>query len=112
MIHLDFQFVSCNALSSGLLERSVRMGRRRSPVVLRPAQGRSGDEHASENAALACECATIRSVAIALGAEQHARTHAALRRTLRDGRDGNRFIINIPGRGYCFVMPIRQRRAA
>jgi DNA-binding winged helix-turn-helix (wHTH) protein len=31
----------------------------------------------------------------------------ALRRALRDGRDGNRLIINIPGRGYCFVMPIR-----
>jgi DNA-binding winged helix-turn-helix (wHTH) protein len=30
----------------------------------------------------------------------------ALRRALRDGRDGNRFIINIPGRGYCFVTPI------
>jgi DNA-binding winged helix-turn-helix (wHTH) protein len=28
---------------------------------------------------------------------------SALRRTLRDGRDGNRFIINVPGRGYCFV---------
>ena len=28
---------------------------------------------------------------------------SALRRMLRDGRDGNRFIINIPGRGYCFV---------
>jgi DNA-binding winged helix-turn-helix (wHTH) protein len=27
----------------------------------------------------------------------------ALRRALRDGRDGNRFIINIPGRGYRFV---------
>lgn len=26
-----------------------------------------------------------------------------LRRVLRDGRDGNRFIINVPGRGYCFV---------
>jgi DNA-binding winged helix-turn-helix (wHTH) protein len=33
---------------------------------------------------------------------------SALRRVLRDGRDGNRFIINIPGRGYCFVAPIRQ----
>jgi DNA-binding winged helix-turn-helix (wHTH) protein len=32
---------------------------------------------------------------------------SALRRTLRDGRDGNRFIINIPGRGYSFVAPIR-----
>jgi DNA-binding winged helix-turn-helix (wHTH) protein len=32
---------------------------------------------------------------------------SALRRALRDGRDGRRFIINIPGRGYCFVAPIR-----
>jgi DNA-binding winged helix-turn-helix (wHTH) protein len=30
---------------------------------------------------------------------------SALRRVLRDGRDGNRFIINIPGRGYGFVAP-------
>jgi DNA-binding winged helix-turn-helix (wHTH) protein len=28
---------------------------------------------------------------------------SALRRMLRDGRDGNRFIINVPGRGYSFV---------
>lgn len=32
---------------------------------------------------------------------------AALRRTLGDGRGGNRFLINIPGRGYRFVAPIR-----
>jgi DNA-binding winged helix-turn-helix (wHTH) protein len=31
---------------------------------------------------------------------------SALRRALRDGRDGNRFIINIPVRGYCFVAPV------
>jgi DNA-binding winged helix-turn-helix (wHTH) protein len=31
---------------------------------------------------------------------------SALRRMLRDGRDGNRFIINIPGRGYCFVASV------
>jgi DNA-binding winged helix-turn-helix (wHTH) protein len=31
---------------------------------------------------------------------------SALRRTLRDGRDGNRFIINVPGRGYCFVASV------
>ena len=31
---------------------------------------------------------------------------SALRRTLRDGRDGNRFIINIPGRGYSFVASV------
>jgi predicted ATPase/DNA-binding winged helix-turn-helix (wHTH) protein len=32
---------------------------------------------------------------------------AALRRILRDGRDGNRFLINIPGRGYRFVAPVK-----
>jgi DNA-binding winged helix-turn-helix (wHTH) protein len=31
---------------------------------------------------------------------------SALRRLLRDGRDGNRFIINIPGRGYTFVSSV------
>jgi DNA-binding winged helix-turn-helix (wHTH) protein len=39
---------------------------------------------------------------------------SALRLTLRDGRDGNRFIINIPGRGYKFVGSVitaRQQKA-
>jgi len=31
---------------------------------------------------------------------------SALRRTLRDGRGGNRFIINVPGRGYSFVASV------
>ncbi len=31
---------------------------------------------------------------------------AALRRVLGDGRDSNRFLINIPGRGYRFVAPV------
>jgi DNA-binding winged helix-turn-helix (wHTH) protein len=31
---------------------------------------------------------------------------SALRRTLRDGCDGNRFIINVPGRGYSFVASV------
>jgi DNA-binding winged helix-turn-helix (wHTH) protein len=31
---------------------------------------------------------------------------SALRRVLRDGQDGNRFIVNIPGRGYCFVASV------
>jgi DNA-binding winged helix-turn-helix (wHTH) protein len=29
-----------------------------------------------------------------------------LRRILRDAQDGNRFIINVPGRGYCFVATV------
>src|ERR1700734_2406676 len=32
---------------------------------------------------------------------------AALRKALGDGQDGNRFIANIPGRGYCFVAPVQ-----
>ena len=31
---------------------------------------------------------------------------SALRRALRDGQGENRFIINIPGRGYCFVASV------
>jgi len=31
---------------------------------------------------------------------------SALRHTLRDGRDGNRFIVNVPGRGYSFVASV------
>src|SRR5262249_23774465 len=31
---------------------------------------------------------------------------SALRRALGDGRDGNRFIINVPGRGYKFVASV------
>jgi DNA-binding winged helix-turn-helix (wHTH) protein len=31
---------------------------------------------------------------------------SALRRALCDGRNGNRFFINIPGRGYRFVAPV------
>jgi DNA-binding winged helix-turn-helix (wHTH) protein len=31
---------------------------------------------------------------------------SALRRALRDGQEGNRFIINIRGRGYCFVASV------
>ena len=35
---------------------------------------------------------------------------SALRRALRDGRDGNRFIINVPGRGYSFVASVELSR--
>ena len=31
---------------------------------------------------------------------------ASLRRALRDGRARNRYLINIPGQGYCFVAPV------
>src|SRR5215469_9587681 len=36
---------------------------------------------------------------------------ATLRKALGDGRGGNRFIANIPGRGYTFVAPVTRERA-
>ena len=37
---------------------------------------------------------------------------SSLRRALRDGRDDNRFIINVIGRGYSFVAPVEVRHEA
>ena len=34
----------------------------------------------------------------------------ALRKALGDGRDGQRFIVNIPSQGYVFVAPVRSAR--
>jgi predicted ATPase len=43
--------------------------------------------------------------------ESALRVHiAALRRALRDGRDGNRYIANVPGRGYSFVASVTRDR--
>ena len=40
--------------------------------------------------------------------EANLRVHiAALRKALGDGRDGSRYIVNVPGRGYSLVVPIR-----
>jgi predicted ATPase/DNA-binding winged helix-turn-helix (wHTH) protein len=45
--------------------------------------------------------------------ESNLRVHvAALRRALRDGQSGNRFVVNVPGRGYSFVAPILLQDAA
>lgn len=35
---------------------------------------------------------------------------AALRRALGDGRNGQRYIVNNPRRGYCFAVPVSQAR--
>ena len=37
---------------------------------------------------------------------------SALRKKLRDGDDGRRFIATIPGRGYCFVAPVSHPNVA
>lgn len=36
---------------------------------------------------------------------------AAIRKTLGDGQEGNRFITNVPGRGYCFVGRIESSKS-
>jgi predicted ATPase/DNA-binding winged helix-turn-helix (wHTH) protein len=44
--------------------------------------------------------------------ENNLRVHiAALRKSLGDGKSGNRFIANVPGRGYSFVAPVTVREA-
>lgn len=37
---------------------------------------------------------------------------SALRKALRDGQAGRRFIVNVTGQGYCFVSPVRRARAS
>jgi predicted ATPase/DNA-binding winged helix-turn-helix (wHTH) protein len=45
--------------------------------------------------------------------EGNLRVHiAALRRALGDGQSGNRYVVNIPGRGYRFVAPVAQSVAS
>src|ERR1700736_5215470 len=43
--------------------------------------------------------------------ENALRVHvAALRKALGDGRGGNRYIVNIPGRGYSFIAPVTREQ--
>jgi DNA-binding winged helix-turn-helix (wHTH) protein len=48
--------------------------------------------------------------------EANLRVHiAGLRKALGEGRDGARYVTNVPGRGYCFVAPVTRsasRRSA
>ena len=44
--------------------------------------------------------------------EVNLRVHVAgLRKALGDGQDGARYIVNVPGRGYCFVAPLARSAA-
>jgi predicted ATPase/DNA-binding winged helix-turn-helix (wHTH) protein len=44
--------------------------------------------------------------------EGNLRVHiAGLRKALGDGRDGRRYIVNAPGKGYSFVVPVERRQA-
>lgn len=44
--------------------------------------------------------------------EANLRVHiAALRKVVGDGKEGVRYIVNVPGRGYAFVAPVRRSGA-
>ena len=44
--------------------------------------------------------------------ETNLRVHVTgLRKALGDGRDGARYVVNVPGRGYCFVAPVTRTTA-
>jgi predicted ATPase len=44
--------------------------------------------------------------------EANLRVHiAGLRKALGDGHDGARYVVNVPGRGYCFVAPVARQTA-
>ena len=45
--------------------------------------------------------------------EANLRVHIkTLRKALADGQSGRRYIVNVPGRGYCFVAPVERAAAA
>src|SRR6202023_2454710 len=55
-------------------------------------------------------CSTVHSnlqnLRSRLSAQSHSDPFAALRRALSDGHGGNRYLVNIPGRGYRFVAAV------
>jgi DNA-binding winged helix-turn-helix (wHTH) protein len=92
------------SLRSRLLEKDglpVRLGSRATDI-LRLLVGRAG-EVVPKNEILGYAWSGLSVEEVSL------RVHVAeLRKVLGDGKDGARYITNIPGRGYCFVAPVRR----
>ena len=66
-----------------------------------------GDESVSQEWSEICNDLIARVWPRAVVEEATLRVHiAALRRHLREGAEGQRFIVNVPGRGYSFVAPV------
>ncbi|MET4221602.1 putative ATPase/DNA-binding winged helix-turn-helix (wHTH) protein [Bradyrhizobium sp. LB14.3] len=107
---LDFDAVSFGpfSLRSRLLEKDglpVRLGSR-AMDILRLLVSRAG-EVVPKDEILAYAWSGLSVEEISL------RVHVvALRKVLGDGKDGARYITNIPGRGYCFVAPVRRSERA
>ncbi|MCP3401700.1 winged helix-turn-helix domain-containing protein [Bradyrhizobium sp. CCGB20] len=109
---LDLDAVSFGpfSLRSRLLERNgapVKLGSR-AMDILRLLLSRAG-EVVPKNEILAYAWSGLAVEEISL------RVHVAeLRKVLGDGKDGARYITNVPSRGYCFVAPVQrgERNAA
>ncbi|WP_426609853.1 ATP-binding protein [Bradyrhizobium sp. McL0616] len=105
--NLDLDAVSFGpfSLRSRLLERDgvpVKLGSR-AMDILRLLVSRPG-EVVSKHEILAYAWSGLAVEEISL------RVHVAeLRKVLGDGKDGARYITNIPSRGYCFVAPVERR---
>ncbi|MGY4349889.1 DNA-binding winged helix-turn-helix (wHTH) protein [Bradyrhizobium sp. GM7.3] len=102
----DFDAVAFGpfSLRSRLLEKDglpVRLGSR-AMDILRLLVSRAG-EVVPKNEILGYAWSGLSVEEVSL------RVHVAeLRKVLGDGKDGARYITNIPGRGYCFVAPVRR----
>ncbi|SDH89407.1 Predicted ATPase [Bradyrhizobium sp. Rc2d] len=103
---LEFDAISFGpfSLRSRLLERDgapVKLGSR-AMDILRLLVSRAG-EVVPKNEILAYAWSGLAVEEISL------RVHVAeLRKALGDGKDGARYITNIPSRGYCFVAPVQR----
>ncbi|MDI3565442.1 winged helix-turn-helix domain-containing protein [Bradyrhizobium sp. Arg816] len=103
---LDFDAVSFGpfSLRSRLLERDgapVKLGSR-AMDILRLLLSRAG-EVVPKNEILSYAWSGLAVEEISL------RVHVAeLRKVLGDGKDGARYITNVPSRGYCFVAPVQR----
>jgi len=81
--------------------KPVRLGSRALDVLIALVQSAGDTLHKDQLIACAWPDTVVDEGALRVNV-------AALRRALGDGRGGNRFIANIPGRGYSFVAPVRR----
>ena len=107
---LDLDVVSFGpfSLRSRLLEKDgvpVKLGSR-AMDILRLLVSRAGEVvPKSEILGFAWHGLSVEEISL--------RVHVVeLRKVLGDGKDGVRYITNIPGRGYCFVAPVERRQRA
>ncbi|MBR0906495.1 winged helix-turn-helix domain-containing protein [Bradyrhizobium liaoningense] len=107
---LDLDVVSFGpfSLRSRLLEKDgvpVKLGSRATDI-LRLLVSRAGEVvPKSEILGFAWHGLSVEEISL--------RVHVVeLRKVLGDGKDGVRYITNIPGRGYCFVAPVERRQRA